>query len=101
VPTASYQLTVRFEADSFRVLNDLVERGLGYTVLPVSAISREREAGRLKFAPLVQPKITRQLVLGLPTDGVVSRATKSVIGLVREEVKDLVRTGVWPAKLAR
>jgi LysR family transcriptional regulator, nitrogen assimilation regulatory protein len=98
---AKVKLTVRFEADSFRVLNDLVEKGLGYTVLPVSAISREREAGRLKFAPLIQPKVTRQIVLGLPPDGVVSRATKTVIGLVREEVRDLVRTGVWPARLAK
>jgi LysR family transcriptional regulator, nitrogen assimilation regulatory protein len=98
---AKVKLTVRFEADSFRVLNDLVEKGLGYTVLPVSAISREREAGRLKFAPLIQPKVTRQIILGLPSEGVVSRATKTVIGLVREEVKQLVRTGAWPAKLAR
>jgi LysR family transcriptional regulator, nitrogen assimilation regulatory protein len=98
---ARVKLSVRFEADSFRVLNDLVEKGLGYTVLPVSAISREREAGLLKFAPLIQPKVARPLVLGLPSEGAVSRATKTVIGLVREEIIELVRTGVWPAKLAR
>jgi DNA-binding transcriptional LysR family regulator len=96
---AGVKLTVRFEADSFRVLNDLVEQGLGYTVLPLSAISREREARRLKFAPLIQPKVTRRLVLGLPPDGVASRATKTVIGLVRREIRDLTRSGAWPAKL--
>jgi hypothetical protein len=30
----------------------------------------------------------RQLVLGLPPDGIASRATKMVIGLAREEIKD-------------
>jgi DNA-binding transcriptional LysR family regulator len=96
---AKVKLAVRFEADSFRVLNDLVEKGLGYTVLPLSAISREREARRLKFAPLIQPKVTRQLVLGLPSDGVASRATKTVIALAREEIQELTRCGAWPARL--
>jgi DNA-binding transcriptional LysR family regulator len=97
---AKVKLAVRFEADSFRVLTDLVEKGLGYTVLPLSAISRERAARLLKFAPLIQPKVTRQLVLGLPSDGMASRATRMVIGLAREELKELSRSGAWPAKLA-
>jgi DNA-binding transcriptional LysR family regulator len=96
---AKVKLAVRFEADSFRVLTDLVEKGLGYTALPLSAISRERTARRLKFAPLIQPKVTRQLVLGLPPGGIASRATRMVVGLAREEVKELARSGAWPAKL--
>jgi LysR family nitrogen assimilation transcriptional regulator len=96
---AKVKLIVRFEADSFRVLNDLVEKGLGYAVLPLSAIGREREARYLKFAPLIQPKVTRQLVLGLPPDRVASRATKVVIDLAREEIKELTHSGAWPAKL--
>jgi LysR family transcriptional regulator, nitrogen assimilation regulatory protein len=96
---AKVKLAVRFEADSFRVLNDLVEKGLGYTVLPLSAIGREREARRLKYAPLIQPKVTRQLVLGLPPDGIASRATKTVIDLARQEIRELTRSGAWPARL--
>jgi LysR family nitrogen assimilation transcriptional regulator len=95
---AKVKLTVRFEADSFRVLNDLVAKGLGFTVLPLAAISRELKARRLKFAPLIQPTVTRQLVLGLP-DRVASRATQTVISLAREEIRKLVRCGDWPAKL--
>lgn len=95
---ARIKLTVRFEADSFRVLTDLVANGLGYTVLPLSAISREVTAGLLNYAPLIQPTVTRQLVLGLP-DGVASRATQTVIGLVREEISALARAGAWPATL--
>jgi DNA-binding transcriptional LysR family regulator len=95
---AKVKLMVRFEADSFRVLTDLVAKGLGFTLLPLSAISRELKARQLKFAPLIQPNVTRQLVLGIP-DRVASRATQTVISLAREEIRKLVRCGDWPAKL--
>jgi DNA-binding transcriptional LysR family regulator len=95
---AKAKLNVRFEADSFRVLKDLVEKGLGFTALPLSAISHEVEQRRLKHAPLVQPKVIRQLILGVP-DSTLSRATQTVIELVRQEIATLVRSGAWQARL--
>jgi len=95
---ARVKLEVRFEADSFRVLVDLVEQGLGYTALPLSAISRELEQSRLKAAPLVSPKVTRHLILGIP-DSTTSRATRTVIALARDEVAKMVRSGDWRARL--
>jgi len=95
---AKSKLEVRFEADSFRVLVDLVEQGLGYTALPLSAISREVEQGRLLIAPLNQPKVTRNLILGIP-DSTTSQATRSVIALARDEITKLVRSGAWQARL--
>ncbi len=95
---AKAKLEVRFEADSFRVLVDLVQQGLGYTALPLSAISREVEQRRLKYAPLIQPKVTRSMILGIP-DSITSRATLSVIALARDEIARLVRSGVWQARL--
>jgi DNA-binding transcriptional LysR family regulator len=95
---AKVKLQIRIEADSFRVLTDLVEKGLGYTALPLSSIAREYKDGRLEYAPLVQPTVTRQLILGFP-DSTVSRATRTVVGLVREEVVALARSGEWQVKL--
>ncbi len=95
---AKAKLTVRFEADSFRVLINLVEEGLGYTALPLSAISREVEQGRLKHAPLTHPKATRQLVLSTPA-AQMSRAARAVVKLVRAEIAALVRSGEWRARL--
>lgn len=96
---AKAQIEVRFEADSFRVLKDLVENGLGYTALPFSSISREHKEGRLKYAPLAHPKVTRQLILGLPTDFEPSRAARTVVRLARSEIADLVGSGEWQAYL--
>lgn len=96
---AKVRLGVRYEADSFRVLVDLVEQGLGYTALPLSALSREVEQGRLKHAPLVEPDITRELILGIP-DTTTSQATRAVIDLARDEIAQLVSSGAWDARLA-
>jgi LysR family transcriptional regulator, nitrogen assimilation regulatory protein len=96
---ARAKLKVCFEADSFRVLKDLVENGLGYTALPFSSIFREEREGRLRFAPLVKPKVTRQLILAMPPDSTPSRATKVLVQLVREEIASLVRAGDWQAYL--
>jgi DNA-binding transcriptional LysR family regulator len=95
---AKSKLNVRFEADSFRVLKELVEKGLGYTALPPSSIAPEVKQGRLKHAPLVQPKVIRQLILGIP-DSPISRATQTVIELARQEIVTLVRSGEWQALL--
>ncbi|QCI67180.1 LysR family transcriptional regulator [Phreatobacter stygius] len=94
---ARIDLTVRFEADSFRVLKDLVEAGLGYTVLPISAIRREERAGLFKTAPLEKPKVTRQIILALPSSRTDTRATRALVDLVIDEIATLVANGDWVA----
>ena len=93
------KLEVRFEADSFRVLKDLVAHGLGYTALPLSSIFREERDGRLRYAPLIRPKVTRQLILAMPPGLEPSRATKTLVQLAREEIAELVRADDWHAYL--
>ncbi|MFX7776339.1 LysR substrate-binding domain-containing protein, partial [Acinetobacter baumannii] len=85
------------EADSFRVLKDLVEAGLGYTVLPTSAIRREASAGRFKTAPLEKPTVTRQDLLALPASRTDTRATRAVVDLVVDEIATMVAAGDWTA----
>jgi LysR family transcriptional regulator, nitrogen assimilation regulatory protein len=95
---ARAKLDVRYEVDSYRVLKELVEEGLGYTALPLSAISREVQQGRLRYAPLAQPRVARQLILATP-EGVVSHGARAVIELARREVAALVQSGHWRARL--
>ncbi len=94
---ARIDLAIRFEADSFRVLKDLVEAGLGYTVLPTSAIRREASAGLFKTAPLEKPKVTRQVILALPASRTDTRATRAVVDLVVDEIATMVAAGDWTA----
>jgi len=93
------KLNIRFEADSFVVLKELVESGLGYTVLPLSAFSREADNGKLRYAPLSKPPLMRQLVMAGQDDTGLSRATRIVRQLVRDEITALVQGGEWQAQL--
>src|ERR1700754_2344362 len=51
-------LNVSVEADSFRVLTSFVEEGLGFTVLPPSAVRHEIAQGRLEAVSIVRPTLT-------------------------------------------
>ncbi|MBN8942899.1 MAG: LysR family transcriptional regulator [Rhizobiales bacterium] len=94
---ARIELAIRFEADSFRVLKDLVEAGLGYTVLPMSAIQREARAGLFRTAPLEKPKVVRQVILALPASRTDTRATRAVVDLAIDEIATMVAKGDWIA----
>ncbi len=96
---ARVKLNVRYEADSFLVLKELTAFGLGYTVLPISAFGRELASNALSYAPLGHPPIIRQLVLGLPTEEKLTRSSRIVVGLLRDEIAFLVKTGEWRAQL--
>ena len=96
---AKVDLTVRTEADSFLVMKELTEFGLGHTILPLSAVSREVEAGRLRYAPIANPTMTRQLVLGAPREDQQTRSARIVVRLVKDEIRALVLAGTWRARL--
>ncbi len=86
---------VLVEADSFRVLTSIVEEGIGFTLLPPSAIRAEVQAGRLETASLARPGITRELLLASPSDKAASIAGAAVAGLIRAEIAALVAEGRW------
>lgn len=96
---ARTSLDVRFQADSFVLMKELVESGLGYALLPLSAFSREAAAGRLRHAPIEKPKVTRQLVFATQPGNVSTRAAQVLGNLVRREIAALVSTGRWTADL--
>ena len=93
-------LTIRFEADSFLVLKDLVQEGLGYTILPTSAFKKEQLESSFRIAPLVRPKVIRHIVMATKRDYVPSRATVAVGKLLMDETRSLVKSKEWDAYLA-
>jgi DNA-binding transcriptional LysR family regulator len=90
-------LRVRFDADSFSVLKDLTERGLGWAILPRSAIAREEVEGRLATAALRRPTIRRQVVLALPPGHAPMRATEAVLRILGHVVQARAAAGAWRA----
>ncbi|MBP0446946.1 LysR family transcriptional regulator [Roseomonas sp. SSH11] len=93
---AAVSLRIRFEADSFRVLKDIVATGLGYTVLPPSSIAPDEMGHRFSMAPLRDPTPCREILLARPPDRGDSRAAQAVMALLRDEARNLVLRGGWP-----
>ena len=96
----SLSLNVSIEADSFRVLTSFVEEGLGFTVLPQSAVRSEVTQGRLEIAAIVKPTLNRELILAAPADRPPSIATASISSLIRKEIQSLTNDGLWNIRLA-
>lgn len=91
----------RFSTDSLSVCKDLVEAGLGYAVLPLSAFGADAEAGRLRYAPICAPEVTHQIGVAATAALEVPREFATKVGvLMREEVARLVRAGRWQARIA-
>lgn len=93
-------LNVSVEADSFRILMSFVEEGLGFTVLPPSAIRSEINLGRLEMAPIVKPALSRELLLASPANYPPSVATLTIATLIRQSISDLVAQGLWNLRIA-
>ncbi|MFV0473680.1 MAG: LysR family transcriptional regulator [Pikeienuella sp.] len=92
---AGVAIEIRYEADSFRVLKDLVAAGLGCTILPLSAFRREEERGLYHISRLVRPRISRQLVMALPANRSDTGATEAVRRLALDEIAGMVASGEW------
>lgn len=95
------KLDVKLEADSYRVLKDLVSAGIGYTALPRAAVQKELEQGLFSIAPLVKPKIMRQIIMAQPAGQPDTHATEAVVKLTINTMSDLIVKGDWPAVKAR
>ncbi len=55
------------EARFLPVLTNIVEEGIGYTILPPSAIHAELQQDRLEIAAFAPPGISREVVLASAT----------------------------------
>jgi DNA-binding transcriptional LysR family regulator len=97
---ARQRLTLKpmMEADSYRAQISLMEEGLGYTLLPPSAIRAELAARRLEMAALV-PSVSRELILASPIDHPTSIATTTISTLIMSEIEQMSKEGLWKIKM--
>jgi LysR family transcriptional regulator, nitrogen assimilation regulatory protein len=92
-------LNALIEADSYRAQISLMEEGLGYTLLPPSAIRAELAARRLEMAALVGPSVSRELILASPVAHPPSIATTTLTTLIASEIERLSNEGLWKIKM--
>jgi LysR family nitrogen assimilation transcriptional regulator len=90
-------LDVRFEVDSLSTIINMVEDGTAYSILTPSAIQREVSEGKVRTVQIVDPVITRFVVLAVNPRDERSAAVAAVRTLIPRVVRKLVNEGQWPA----
>lgn len=86
---------VCYEIDALTSCLELVECGHGYTVLPFASVRRAVLLGRLVAMPLIEPRMTRQLVLATSTQRPMTTTARALAGTVTALVRELVNDGRW------
>ena len=86
-------VTLRYEIDSLPSTRDLVEGGMGYTILPYAPMHDLVHAGRVLYWPFSQPVITRRLVLVTSGKRPVTPVTRNAASMIKQIVGSLRTEG--------
>lgn len=92
-------LNVIIEVDAMPSTLSLVEHGIGYTLLSYGPARHLIEAGRMKSWSIVNPVITRQLILATSSQRPTTFSTRALASMVRRQVQELVRRGAWSSSM--
>jgi LysR family nitrogen assimilation transcriptional regulator len=83
------KLDYTMELDSSTVLKAMIKRGFGYSILPYAAVHSEALNGDLGVMPIVDPTMTRDLVIAVNARRPLSAAVKAVRDLIVEKVSEI------------
>jgi len=92
------ELEVIAEIDSLPNIKKAVSEGMADTILSPGAVADEVRAGQLAVTTIARPHISRQVACATSITRPVTPATAAMISLVTEQMRDLVKGGLWPAK---
>jgi LysR family nitrogen assimilation transcriptional regulator len=92
---AGIKLNPHLEVDAMPSTLNLVEKGVGYTILSYSSVHHLVEAGRITTWSIVNPQLTRKLILATSSQRPATVATRALTDMVRTQVRELVRQGRW------
>ena len=88
-------LRVALEIDAIEAIRRMVIAGQGSSILPVSAVREDVDAGRISAAMVAGVELTRSLVLVTMTEERVSRSVRAVSGVILAEIEALAQDGMF------
>lgn len=86
---------VQLEINAMPSTLSLVESGIGYTILSYSCVHHLVAAGRIACLHIVEPTMTRTLVVATSTQRPTTKAARALARIVREQTGTLVKEGRW------
>jgi LysR family nitrogen assimilation transcriptional regulator len=93
--TLGLEPNVEMEIDAMHSMLQLVESGLGYAVLSYSCVAPRIAQGRMRIWRIVQPGITRSLLIAASTRRPSTRAVRVLSTILRREIQNLIDRGSW------
>lgn len=92
------ELDVVAEIESLGSVKRAAEAGIGSTILPAGAVAEDVAAGRLRTAVIDSPAMTRRVVRATVVARPQTVAVSAVNALVVDVLRDMTRSGAWPAR---
>jgi LysR family nitrogen assimilation transcriptional regulator len=93
--TLGVEPNVEMEIDAMHSMLQLVENGLGYAVLSYACVAAQIAQGRMRIWRIVQPGITRSLVIATSTQRPSTKAVRILRTILRRQIHDLIDRGRW------
>ncbi len=90
-------LDVRFEVDSLSTIINMVMEGKAYSILTPSAIQKEASQGQVRTVKIIDPVITRSVVLAVNPKDERSPAVSAVRKLIPKVANTLIESKRWSA----
>ncbi len=92
---AGVALTIGLEFDSLQATIDAVKAGMGWTILPAVTVQAEIERGELVVWPVVDPPLTRTLVVATAAQRADALTARELGRLLRDEMMALAPVAHW------
>ena len=93
------QPNVQLEIDAMHSMLALAEGGLGYTILSYGSVSELVTAKRLRIWRIVDPTITRSLVITTTSQRPTTKPVRALTRIFQELIASHVRDGRWSPPL--
>lgn len=94
---AGVQLRTVVETNEMNVQKQLVREGHGFTIMPLIAVAHDLRSGLLSAAPLVEPEVTRTVVLAAPRSRTPTLPVRCVVNALVDCIEAALRSGRWPS----
>ena len=91
----SLSLNTTIDVDSYANIKELVEEGMGYSILPYHAIAQEVQEERLLSWSIREPVPQRDVHIVYANDRPMTNAVKAIQALCRDTLLSLASTGRW------
>jgi LysR family transcriptional regulator, nitrogen assimilation regulatory protein len=89
-------LRVDLELDALQPIKTLVEKGMGWTILPLPTVHPDVVAERLWARRIINPCVRRRVMLATLNNRPVSPTMEILIRLIQSGAQDLLVNGAWP-----